>query len=176
MINDICSLQDFIPTFAAAAGEPDLGEKVKQGYTIGEKTFKVHLDGVNLLPSLSGENPEWPRNGFVYWSDDGDFLALRINRWKVVFAEQRNKGLDLWREPFSMMRIPKFFDLRADPFERGDESDHFYAKWFSDHDFLMISAQSVVAKWLESFKEFPPRAKAASFTIDQVVEKLTPRT
>ena len=176
VINDICSLQDFIPTFAAAAGEPDLVEKVKKGYQIGEKTFKVHLDGVNLLPFLSGEEDECPREGFVYWSDDGDFLALRVRRWKVVFAEQRNKGVGVWREPFSMLRLPKFFDLRADPFERGDESDFFYAKWFSDHDFLLISAQTLVAKWLESFKEFPPRAEAASFTIDKVVEKLMPRT
>ena len=176
VINDICSLQDFIPTFAAAAGEPDLVEKVKKGYQIGEKTFKVHLDGVNLLPFLSGDEDECPREGFVYWSDDGDFLALRVRRWKVVFAEQRNKGVGVWREPFSMLRLPKFFDLRADPFERGDESDFFYAKWFSDHDFLLISAQTLVAKWLESFKEFPPRAEAASFTIDKVVEKLMPRT
>ena len=93
-----------------------------------------------------------------------------------MFAEQRNKGVGVWREPFSMMRIPKFFDLRADPFERGDESDFFYEKWFSEHDFLLISAQTLVAKWLESFKEFPPRAEAASFTIDKVVEKLMPRT
>ena len=176
VINDICSLQDFIPTFAAAAGEPDLVEKVKKGYQIGEKTFKVHLDGVNLLPFLSGEEDECPREGFVYWSDDGEFLALRVRRWKVVFAEQRNKGVGVWREPFSMLRLPKFFDLRADPFERGDESDFFYEKWFSDHDFLLISAQTLVAKWLESFKEFPPRAEAASFTIDKVVEKLMPRT
>ena len=174
VINDICSLQDFIPTFAAACGEPDLVEKVKKGYDVGGKTFKVHLDGVNLLPFLKGD-AECPREGFVYWSDDGEFLALRVRRWKVVFAEQRNTGLGVWREPFSMLRIPKFFDLRADPFERGEESDFYYAKWFADHDFLMISAQTFVAKWLESFKGFPPRAKAASFTIDQVVEKLMPK-
>ena len=176
VINDICSLQDFIPTFAAAVGEPDLVEKVKTGYQIGDKTYKVHLDGVNLLPFLKGEESECPREGFVYWSDDGDFLALRVRRWKVVFAEQRNTGIAVWREPFSKLRIPKFFDLRADPFERGDESDFYYSKWFSDHDFLMISAQTVVAKWLESFKEFPPRAEAASFTIDQVVERLMPKS
>ena len=176
VINDICSLQDFIPTFAAAVGEPDLVEKVKTGYQIGDKTYKVHLDGVNLLPFLKGEESECPREGFVYWSDDGDFLALRVRRWKVVFAEQRNTGIAVWREPFSKLRIPKFFDLRADPFERGGESDFYYSKWFSDHDFLMISAQTVVAKWLESFKEFPPRAEAASFTIDQVVERLMPKS
>ena len=138
-------------------------EKVKKGYDIGGKTFKVHLDGVNLLPFLKGD-AECPREGFVYWSDDGEFLALRVRRWKVVFAEQRNTGLAVWREPFSMLRIPKFFDLRDDPFERGEESDFYYARWFADHDFLLISAQTLVAKWLESFKEFPPRAKASPST------------
>ncbi len=176
VINDICSLQDFIPTFAAANGEPDLVEKVKKGYQIGDKSYKVHLDGVNLLPFLSGKEEESPREGFIYWSDDGDLLAMRIRRYKIVFSEQRNKGLAVWREPFSALRIPKFFDLRSDPFERGEESDFFYNTWFVDHDFLMISASAFVGKWLESFKEFPPRAKAASFTIDQVVEQLMPKT
>jgi arylsulfatase len=174
VINDIASLQDFIPTFAAANGEPDLVEKVKKGYEIGGKTFKVHLDGVNLLPFLAGKSNDAPRPGFLYWSDDGELMAMRLDRWKVVFSEQRNKGLAVWREPLSFMRIPKAFDLRSDPFERGDES-LLYDRWFIDHDFLMISASAVVGKWLESFKEFPPRAKAASFTIDQVVESMMPR-
>ncbi|MBV8290765.1 MAG: sulfatase-like hydrolase/transferase, partial [Mycobacterium sp.] len=173
VVNDICSLQDFLPTFAAAAGEPDLVEKVKTGYLIGDKTFKVHIDGVNLLPFLSGEQHECPREGFVYWSDDGEFLALRVRRWKMVFAEQRSTGLAIWREPFSPLRLPKVFDLRTDPFERGDEGDFFYAKWFADHAFLVYPAQAIVAQWLASFKEFPPRAKAASFTIDKIMEQLT---
>ena len=115
VINDICSLQDFIPTFAAANGEPDLVEKVKKGYKIGEKTYKVHLDGYNLLPFLSGKEEKCPREGFLYWSDDGDMMAMRMGRYKVVFAEQRSTGLDVWREPLSPMRIPKFFDLRVRP-------------------------------------------------------------
>ena len=177
VINDICSLQDFIPTFAAAAGEPDLVEKVKKGYTDRRaRPSRSTSTASTCCRSCPARRRNAPREGFVYWSDDGDFLALRVRRWKVVFAEQRNKGLGVWREPFSMMRVPKFFDLRADPFERGDESDFFYEKWFSEHDFLLISAQTLVAKWLESFKEFPPRAEAASFTIDKVVEKLMPRT
>ena len=175
VINDICSLQDFIPTFAAANGEPDLVEKVKKGYKIGDKTFKVHLDGVNLLPFLSGKEKESPREGFIYWSDDGDCMAMRMGRFKIVFAEQRSKGLDVWREPLSPMRIPKFFDLRADPFERGEESFK-YNDWFVEQIFLQYAAPPLLAKWLESFKEFPPRAKAASFSIDQVVEKLMPKS
>ena len=132
VINDICSLQDFIPTFAAAAGKPDLVAKVKKGYKIGAKTFKVHLDGFNLLPFLAGKDKESPREGFL-WSDDGELMALRINQYKVVFSEQRSTGLDVWREPLSKMRIPKLFDLRSDPFERGEESNLYYAQWFVEH-------------------------------------------
>jgi arylsulfatase len=146
---------------------------VKQGYQIGDNTFKVHLDGVNLLPFLSGEQNGCPREGFVYWSDDGEFLALRVRRWKVVFAEQRNTGLAIWQEAFAPLRLPKVFDLRSDPFERGDESDFYYAKWPGDHIFLLYPAQAIVAQWLASFTEFPPRAKAASFTIDKILDQLT---
>jgi arylsulfatase len=170
VINEICSLQDFIPTFAAASGEPDLVEKVKKGYPIAGKTFKVHLDGVNLLPFLSGKEEKSPREGFIYWSDDGDCMAIRVGRFKVVFAEQRNVGLDVWREPLSTLRVPKFFDLRADPFERGEESFKFN-DWFMENIPLQYLAPPLLHKWLESFKEFPPRAKAASFTIDQVVQQ-----
>jgi arylsulfatase len=173
VINDICSLQDFIPTFAAANGEADLVAKVKTGYAIGGKTYKVHLDGYDLGPFLKGE-AECPRKGFLYWSDDGEVMALRIERFKIVFAEQRNTGLAVWREPLSKMRIPTFFDLRADPFERAQESFN-YDGWFLQQNFLLYGALPLVGEWLESFKEFPPRAKAASFTIDQVVEALMPK-
>src|SRR5262247_2116693 len=175
VINEICSLQDFIPTFAAANGEPDLVEKVKKGYKIGDKSYKVHLDGVNLMPFLKGDVKESPREGFIYWSDDGDCMAMRMGRWKIVFAEQRASGLDVWREPLAPMRIPKFFDLRADPFERGEESIK-YNDWFLEQNFLLYAGPPLLMQWLESFKEFPPRAKSASFSIDQVVEKLMPKS
>jgi arylsulfatase len=174
VINEIGSLQDFIPTFAAANGEANLVEKVKKGYKIGEKTYKVHLDGFNLLPFLAGKEEKSPREGFIYWSDDGECMAIRMGRYKVVFSEQRSTGLAVWREPLSQMRLPKFFDLRADPFERGEESIK-YNDWFLEQSFLMYSAPPVLGKWLESFKEFPPRARAASFSIDHVVEALMPK-
>jgi len=174
VINDICSLQDFIPTFAAAAGETDLVAKVKKGYKIGDASFKVHLDGANLQPFLSGKEKESPRKGFLYWSDDGDLMALRVHQYKIVFAEQRSTGLDVWREPLSVMRIPKMFDLRSDPFERGEES-FSYNQWFVEHVPYQYLAQAVVHEWLESFKEFPPRQKPASFSIDQILEKLMPK-
>jgi arylsulfatase len=174
IVNDVCSLQDFIPTFAAANGEPDLVEKVKKGYEMGGKTFKVHLDGVNLLPFLKGDVAESPREGFIYWSDDGDCMGMRMGRFKIVFAEQRNTGLDVWREPLAALRLPKYFDLRADPFERGEESFR-YVDWMLEQNFLMYAGPPFLMKWLESFKEFPPRAKSASFSIDQVVETMMPK-
>lgn len=174
VINDICSLQDFIPTFAAANGESDLVEKVRKGHKIGSKTYKVHLDGVNLMPFLAGKEKESPRKGFIYWSDDGECVAMRMNQYKIVFAEQRAKGIDAWREPFSAMRIPKFFDLRADPFERGEESIKYY-DWFMEQNYLLYAGPPMLMKWLESFKEFPPRARAASFSIDQAMEKMMPK-
>jgi len=174
VINEICSLQDFIPTFAAAAGEPDLVEKVKKGYSMGGKTFKVHLDGVNLLPFLSGKEEKSPRDGFIYWSDDGEVMAMRMGRYKIVFNEQRSKGIDVWREPLSPMRIPKIFDLRADPFERGEESFKYY-DWFVQQMFLQYAAPPLLMKWMESFREFPIRQKPASFNLDRVLEVMSPK-
>jgi arylsulfatase A-like enzyme len=175
VINDIASLQDFIPTFAAANDEPELVDKVKQGFSMGGRSYKVHLDGVNLLPFLSGNVDKSPRNAFIYWSDDGECMAARVDRWKVVFAEQRSEGINVWREPLSEMRIPKFFDLRADPFERGEESIK-YNDWFLEQNFLLYAVPPMLAEWLSSFKAFPPRARAASFSIDRVMDAMMPKS
>ena len=174
LVNDICSLQDFIPTFAAAAGDATIVADLKKGRKLGGKTYKVHLDGFNLMPFLAGKEEKSPRRGFMYWSDDGDLMALRVDQYKIVFAEQRAEGLEVWREPLVPLRIPKMFDLRSDPFEAGEVSS-YYDAWFVEHVPLQYAAQAVVHQWLESFKEFPPRAKAASFTVDQIVEKMMPR-
>ena len=174
VINDIASLQDFIPTFAAANGEPELVEKLKKGFNIGGRAYKVHLDGYNLVPYLSGKAEASPRQGFIYWSDDGECMAVRLGRWKVVFSEQRSEGINVWREPLSEMRIPKFFDLRADPFERGEVSIKYY-DWFMEQNYLLYAAPPILAQWLESFKEFPPRARAASFSIDRVMDAMMPK-
>ena len=175
VINDICSLQDMIPTFAAAAGEPDLVEKVKKGYTIDGKTFKVHLDGENLLPFLKGDVAKSPRRGFLYWSDDGDLLAIRVDQWKMVFAETRGKGVDVWREPFHPMRFPKLFNLRSDPFEDAEDSTLYYDKWTADRMFLMVPAQELVGQWLATLKEFPIRQRPSSFSVDEIVQQLMPK-
>jgi arylsulfatase len=175
IINDICSHQDFIPTFAAAVGEPDLVQKVRKGYGADGRKFKVHLDGVNLLPFLRGEVQKSPRESFMYWSDDGELLAIRVGNWKVVFLEQRSQGLAVWREPFSEMRIPKIFNLRSDPFEAGENSTLFYDKWNADRLFLLVPAQALAARWMESFKEFPIRQRPAAFNLDRVIEQFFPQ-
>jgi len=175
VINDLASLQDFIPTFAAAAGEPDLVEKVKKGYAISGKTYKVHLDGYNLLPFLKGDEKQSPRPGFLYWSDEGELFAIRVGNWKATFIEQRAPGLAIWQDPVTKLRMPKLYNLRSDPFERGDDSI-LYTKWAADRMFMMVPAQAIVFQWIESFKEFPPRAKSASWSVDQVVESLMPKT
>jgi arylsulfatase A-like enzyme len=170
--NEIFSHTDMLPTLAAAGGDPDVVEKLKKGYQSGNKTFKVHIDGYNLLPFLKGEVKENPRKGFLYWSDDGDLMALRVNQWKCTFMEQRARGMDVWREPLVAMRVPKIYNLRADPFERADEdADMFYAKWLMDRAYLLVPAQAIVGEFLKTFKDFPPRQKPASFSIDQALEK-----
>jgi arylsulfatase len=170
--NELFSHQDMLPTLAAAAGEPDVVEKLKKGYKSGNKTFKVHIDGYNLLPFLKGEVKENPRKGFLYWSDDGDLMALRVGHWKCTFMEQRAKGFAVWEEPLVTMRLPDIYNLRSDPFERAKEDGTlFYAKWKADRAFLLVPAQAIVAQFLQTFKDFPPRQKPASFSIDQALEK-----
>ena len=171
--NDIISHTDWMPTIMAAVGQPDIAKKLKAGHQVGDKTYKVHLDGYNFLPRFKGEAKEAPRKEFFYFSDTGDLLNIRYNRWKIVFAEQRAHGFEVWEEPFTFLRLPKIFDLRADPFERADHEAIGYPRWRLDRTYLLVPAQAFVAKFLGTFKEFPPRQKPASFTIDQVMELLT---
>ena len=146
----------------------------KKGHKAAGKTFKVHIDGYNLLPYLTGKEEKSPRQGFIYFNDDGDLVALRYDNWKVVFMEQRCPGtLRVWAEPFVPLRVPKLFNLRTDPFERADITSNTYYDWFIDHAYMIFAAQAIVATFLATFKEFPPRQKAASFTIDQAMEKMS---
>jgi arylsulfatase len=171
--NEIISHLDWLPTLVAAAGDTEVKEKLLTGYQVGSKTFKVHLDGYNLVPYLSGEEEKSPRIDYFYFSDDGDLLALRYDNWKVVFAEQRATGtLQIWQEPFVPLRFPKLFNLRTDPLEKADITSNTYWDWILDHVYLFLPAQKIVGDFLGTFVEFPPRQKAASFTIDQVLEKL----
>jgi arylsulfatase len=161
----------------AAAGEPDIIDKLKHGHTVDlrgeDKTFTVHIDGYNLLPYLTGEVEASPRRGFFYFSDDGDLVAMRFENWKIVFLEQRCQGtMRIWAEPFTPLRVPKLFNLRTDPFEYADLTSNTYYDWFLHHDYFVFYATAMATKFLETFEEFPPRHPPASFTIDHAVEKL----
>jgi arylsulfatase len=171
--NEIISHLDWLPTLLAMAGVPDVKEKLLSGYTAGKETYKVHLDGYNLLPYLTGEETKGPRKEFFYFSDDGDLTALRFDNWKLDFAEQRAPGtLRVWSEPFTHLRVPLIYNLRLDPYERANITSNTYYDWLLDHAFMLMPAQTYVGQFLATFKDFPPRQKAASFTIDQALQKL----
>jgi arylsulfatase A-like enzyme len=171
--NEIVQHHDWLPTFLAMAGEPNIVEKCKKGHKAGDKTFKIHIDGFNLLPYLTGKEKKSPRPGFIYFDDDGNLVALRFDNWKVVFMEQRCEGtLRIWAEPFTALRVPKLYNLRTDPFERADVTSNTYYDWFINHVYIVLASQVIVSEFLKTFKDFPPRQKAASFTIDQALEKL----
>ena len=173
VVNDIVQHHDWLPTFLAIAGEPDIVEKCKKGHKAGDKTFKVHLDGYNLTEFLTKEGVRSPRKGFVYFNDDGDIVALRFDNWKVVFMEQRVEGtLRIWAEPFVTLRLPKIYNLRTDPYERADITSNSYYEWFLYHDYIALAASIIIVPFLESFKEFPPRQKPGSFSLDQALARM----
>jgi arylsulfatase len=171
--NEIVSHLDWMPTLLAMAGDDGIVEKLKKGHQAGSKSFKVHLDGYNLLPHLTSQQEKSPRPGFFYFSDDGDLVALRFDNWKLVFMEQRCPGtVQIWIEPFTPLRIPKLYNLRTDPYERADITSNTYYDWLMTKGYLALAGQLMVTPFLETFQEFPPRQRAASFTIDQAMEKL----
>jgi arylsulfatase len=171
--NQIVSHLDWLPTFVGMAGDPDIKEKLKQGYPAGGTTYKVHLDGSNLMPYLTGQTAKSPRESFIYCNDDQQLTALRYDNWKLVFLEQRVEGtLRLWAEPFTALRIPKIFNLRTDPYERADVTSNTYYDWLIDHVFLLVPGQDYVGTFVQTFREYPPRQRAASFNLDEVMRKL----
>jgi arylsulfatase A-like enzyme len=172
--NQIISGLDWMPTLMAAAGDPDIKEKLLKGHQAGSKTFKVHLDGYNQLPYLTAQQPNSARTEFIYFNDDGDLVALRYGNWKIVFEEQRATGtMRIWAEPFTKLRIPKLFNLRSDPYERADVTSNTYYDWFmSDGAGVFIAAPPVVGAFLATFKDYPPSQRPSSFSIDQLVEKM----
>jgi arylsulfatase len=175
IINDTTSMLDWVPTLMAAAGDADVKERLKKGTKLGDSRFKVHLDGYNLLPNLTGEadqNAEWPRREFFYWNDGGQLVALRYDEWKLVFMEQRARTFRVWSEPFVPLRIPKIFNLRTDPFERADTDSNNYDRWWIKRIFALVPAQTFVAEYIETFKEFPPRQKPAKFNVDDALATL----
>jgi arylsulfatase len=172
VLNGIVSHQDMLPTFLAAAGDPDISKKLLDGYKVGNKTFKVHIDGINMLPYLTGEVKESPRNYFFYVSDDGGVMAVRTGDWKLVFEEQRATSTQVWAEPMVKLRLPHIFSLRRDPFERADFNSNVYFDWMINHVPQLYQCQAIVAAQIENYVKYPPRQKAASFNLDAVLAQL----
>ena len=171
--NEMVAHLDWLPTLLAIGGDADVKSKLAKGEKVGDMTYKVHLDGDNLVPYLTGQSPKSPRKSFLYFNDDQQLTALRYDNWKLVFMEQRAPGtLRVWAEPFVNLRVPKIFNLRTDPYERADITSNTYYDWLLDHAFLLVPAQDYVGQFLASFKEFPQRQKAASFNLDDVMSKL----
>ena len=171
-INGIFSAEDWVQTLTAAAGEPDIKNKLLKGYDAAGKTFKVHLDGYDQRDMLAGRGPD-PRREFFYWTDDGNFAGLRYDQYKAVFMEQKAHGLEVWMQPLVPLRAPKIFNLRSDPFERSEQEAGDYVKWFVEHIFVLVPVQAIVGQFLATFQEYPPRQKPGSFTVEQALQKLS---
>jgi arylsulfatase A-like enzyme len=171
--NEIFSGLDWFPTLLAAAGDTDVKQRLLAGWQVGGNSYKVHLDGYNQLPYLTGQQDKSARKEFIYFNDDGQLVALRVEDWKIVFCEQKTEGtLQVWREPFTCMRAPTMFNLRMDPYERAEITSNVYNDWLIRRSFLIVPAQAIVGKFVATFKEFPARQKPSSFSVDQVMEQL----
>jgi len=172
IVNDITSALDWVPTLVAAAGNTEIKENLKAGTKLDSKEFKVYLDGYNLLPNLSDTDKEWPRIEYFYWNDGGGLVALRYNKWKLVFQEQRASKFMVWAEPFIPLRVPKLFNLRTDPFERADTDSNNYNRWWIKRVFAMVPAQTFVGEYIATFKDFPPRQKPSKFNVDDALSAM----
>lgn len=172
-INAIFSAEDWLPTLVAAAGLPDIKEKLLDGYQAGDATYKIHIDGYDQRRLLADPQDDDPRREFFYWTDGGDLAGLRYDQYKAVFMEQQAHGLEVWMQPLVPLRAPKLFNLRSDPFERADHEAGDYVKWFVEHMFAFLPAQKIVAEHLKTFEEFPPRQKPGSFSVDDAFDMLT---
>jgi arylsulfatase len=171
--NDFCAHEDMIPTLLAAAGDTTVKEDLLKGRTIGDMTYKVHLDGYNMLPFFKGEAKESPRREFIYWTDSGSVAALRYDNWKLTFLRQNSKGFKVWETPFEELRWPMLTNLRMDPLERASDESAGYIDWASHRMYALAPASAFVAQWLQSFREFPPRMKPGSFSLDRVMEAVS---
>jgi arylsulfatase len=174
VLNGIVSHQDMLPTLLAAAGAPDVSEKLLNGFKAGDKTFRVCIDGINQLPYITGEVKESPRDHFFYVSDDGGIMAARIGDYKLVFEVQRATSTAVWQEPMVKLRLPNIYSLRRDPFERADFNSNVYYDWMINHVPQLYQCQAIVAAQIENYVKYPPRQKAASFNLDSVMASLGP--
>jgi arylsulfatase len=173
VINEIGTHEDIVPTIMAAVGDNTVKEDLLKGRTIGSKTYKVHLDGENLLPFFKGEVAKSPRQQFIYWTDGGDVAAIRWGDLKLTFLRQNSKGLKVWETPFEELRMPMLTNLRMDPFERAVDEASEHPKYAGNRLFYFTPAVEYVTKWVYSFKEFPPRSKPGTYGLGDLIEKMT---
>ena len=173
VLNGIVSHQDMLPTLLAIAGDADVKDKLLKGYKVGDKTFKVHIDGENMLDYITGQVEESPRKAFFYMSDDGEVMAVRSGDWKMTVGEQRAESTRVWMEPLDKLRLPLIFNLRRDPFERAQHNSNVYYDWMINHAFMLYEMQALVAAQIDNFTKFPPRQRPASFNLDAVMRQMT---
>jgi arylsulfatase len=172
--NGIVQHHDWLPTFMEMAGAPDVIDKLKTGYEACGRKYKNHIDGFSLVSYLTGKTKECPRNFFFYFSDDGDMLGIRFDNWKIVFMEQRLEGtLGVWAEPFVHLRLPKTINLRTDPYEFAPVTSNTYYDWMLHNAYFIFAAQTAAAKFVETFKDFPPAQRPGSFTVDDALAKMS---
>jgi arylsulfatase A-like enzyme len=171
--NEMFSGLDWFPTLLAAAGDTGVKERLLSGWETGGTTYRVHLDGYNQLPYLRGQQDKSARRDFFYFNDDGQLVALRYENWKFVFCEQRVEGtLRIWAEPFVCLRVPKIFNVRMDPYERADATSNTYYEYLLERAFLVVPTQAIVGQFIGTFRDFPPRQRPSSFSVDQIMDQL----
>jgi arylsulfatase len=172
VVNELAAHEDMLPTLLAAVGDTEIKQDLLKGKRANGRNYKVHLDGYNLMPALKGETTEWPREEFLYWTDDGSVAALRYKDWKITFLMQDAHGYHVWQNQFTTLRAPMLANLRMDPFERAHDESIGYPRWWVDHMFIFAPAGAYVGQWLQSFRDFPPRQKPGSFNLDNVMEAI----
>jgi arylsulfatase len=171
-LNGIVSHQDWLPTFAAAAGAADIKDQLLQGVELNGRTYRNYIDGYDLLDYLGGKTQESPRKGFVYVNDDGDIVAVRWEDWKVVYKENRGKAFGVWREPFTEMRVPLLFNLRRDPYERAQHNANVYEDWALDRVFILFGANKLAAQFIGTMKDYPPSQTPGSFNLESAKKRI----
>ncbi|UCH75700.1 MAG: sulfatase-like hydrolase/transferase, partial [Rhodospirillales bacterium] len=172
VLNGIVAHEDWLPTFAAVAGAPDIKEQLREGVTLNGRPYRNYIDGYNMLDYLEGRSEQSPRHEFWYVNDDGQIVAARYDDWKVVFLENRGQRFGVWREPFVEVRVPYLFNLRRDPFEKSQHNSNTYEDWFLDRPFVIVPIQALAAQFLQTMQDYPPSQTPGSFNLSKIEEKL----
>jgi arylsulfatase len=175
-LNGIISHEDWLPTLAAAAGDPNIKEKLQKGVELDGRKYRNYVDGYNMMDYFSGKAKASPRNEFIYVNDDGQVVAMRYGDWKVVFLENRGEAFGVWREPFVELRVPLLFNLRRDPFERAQHNSNTYNDWFLDRAFVIVPLQAMAGHFLMTMKDYPPSQTPGSFNLEKIQKQIEAAT